>query len=225
MFTRLRTATPPGPKRIAAGEAERTVMERETILQRWGITAEELTEIVVANPSMRGLMVGYVAEYKLRKMFFESDTRVENLTKYDDHDRGRPADLEFTYRRVPIRVEAKSLQTATIKKTGRVYVGKFQCDASDRRTVRLPNGETLSTTCLVVDNFDLLAVNLFEFEQKWRFVFARNRDLPHSRYRGYTPEQRSYLLAALIDVSFPPEPPFIEDPFSLLDDIVREQPR
>jgi len=88
MFTRLRTAVAPGPKRIAAGEADRTVMERETILQRWGITAAELTEIVAANPSMRGLMVGYVAEYKLRKMFFESDTRVENLTKYDDHDRG-----------------------------------------------------------------------------------------------------------------------------------------
>jgi len=62
-------------------------MRREDILKRWGITAEELTEIVAANPSMRGLMLGYIAEYKLRKMFFENDPRVENLTKYDDHDR------------------------------------------------------------------------------------------------------------------------------------------
>ena len=46
-------------------------LKRKNILHRWGLTAEELTEIVDNNPSMRGLMLGYVAEFKLRKMFFE----------------------------------------------------------------------------------------------------------------------------------------------------------
>jgi hypothetical protein len=198
-------------------------MQRQTILERWGITGEELTEIVAANPSMRGLMVGYIAEYKLRKMFFESDPRIRNLTKYDDHDRARPGDLEFTYKGTLVRVEVKSLQTATIRREGSAYVGKFQCDASDRREVTLPNGESIVTTCLVAGEFDLLAVNLFEFEQEWRFVFARNQDLPRSRYRGYTPGQRRHLLATLVEVSFPPQPPFTGDPFRLLDEIVREQ--
>jgi hypothetical protein len=198
--------------------------KKQTILDRWDITAEELTEIVDANPSMRGLMMGYVSEYKLRKMWFE-DERIENLVKYDNHVRQEKGDFGFIYKSVPIRLEAKSLQTATIKKVSGVDTGKFQCDASDRREVVLPNGERLNTTCLLVGQFDLLAVNLFEFERKWRFVFARNEDLPRSKYRGYTPEQRQYLLATLMDVTYPPQPPFVEDPFILLDQIVRERYR
>lgn len=196
----------------------------QTILDRWDIIAEELTEIVASNPSMRGLMLGYIAEYKLREMWFE-DERIENLTKYDDHDRKRTGDIAFFYKRVPIKVESKSLQTATIRKVDDVYTGKFQCDASDRREVILPNGERLTTTCLVVGHFDILAVNRFEFEQKWRFVFARNRDLPRSKYRGYTSEQQQYLLATLMDVTWPPQPPFVDDPFPLLDEIAREHTR
>ncbi len=196
----------------------------QTILDRWDITAEELTEIVSSNPSMRGLMLGYIAEYKLRKMWFE-DERIENLTKYDDHDRKRTGDIAFFYKRVPIKVESKSLQAATIRKVDDVYTGKFQCDASDRREVILPNGERLITTCLVVGQFDILAVNLFEFEQKWRFVFARNRDLPRSKYRGYTSEQQQYLLSTLMDVTWPPQPPFVDSPFPLLDEIARERTR
>ncbi len=57
---------------------------KQTILDRWGITAEELTEIVAANPSMRGLMLGYVAEYKLRKMWFEDEAPcLTNTRKYE----------------------------------------------------------------------------------------------------------------------------------------------
>jgi hypothetical protein len=37
------------------------------LLLSWNITANELSEIVSENPSMRGLMFGFVAEYKFRK--------------------------------------------------------------------------------------------------------------------------------------------------------------
>jgi len=37
--------------------------ERKSILKRWALTEEELTEIIRQNPSMRGLMLGYIAEY------------------------------------------------------------------------------------------------------------------------------------------------------------------
>lgn len=33
-----------------------------TILEKWQITAEELTKIVEDNPSLRGFMFGYVSE-------------------------------------------------------------------------------------------------------------------------------------------------------------------
>lgn len=192
------------------------------LLERWKLTPQELSEIISQNPSMRGLLLGYVAEYKLRKIWF-SDERIDRAHKYDDHDRSRPSDLEVHYNGVPVTIEVKSLQTASVQQNEEGYQGKFQCDASDRRTVELPNGETMQTTCLVAGQFDLLAVNLFAFREQWDFAFIRNRDLPRSRYRRYTAEQRQYLLATLVDVTWPVQSPFESEPFRLIDEIVREK--
>ena len=73
----------------------------KNLLERWQLTRQELSEIISQNPSMRGLLLGYVAEYKLRKLWF-SDERIERAIKYDDHDRSRPSDLEVHYNGIPI---------------------------------------------------------------------------------------------------------------------------
>lgn len=86
----------------------------QTILERWQITAEELTEIVNSNPSMRGNMFGYVAEMKLRKMWFSCE-QVTHAVKYDDHNRKKKGDLVITYRGYSFVVESKSLQTKASK--------------------------------------------------------------------------------------------------------------
>ena len=194
------------------------------VLERWKLAIEELDEIVAANPSLRGVMFGYVSEYKLRKLWF-SDQRITNLMKYDNHDRSKKGDLSFFYKGIEVRVEVKSLQTRSIRRHEDQIVGRFQCDASDRRQVTLPNKQKLETTCLVVDEFDLLAVNLFEFTQDWRFAFAKNTDLPRSRFPKYTPTQQKYLLATLIEVTWPLQPPFRSEPFEVLDAIVTEKQR
>lgn len=191
----------------------------QDILTTLGLTPQELTEIVRENPSLRGFISGYISEYKLRK-FFAADKRINNIRKYDDHDRTRKSDIVFTYKDIDISVEVKSLQTNSIRKDGNIFLGKTQVDASDKRPVRLPNGKTVNTTCLLVNEFDLLAVNLYSFENKWHFAFAKNADLPRSNFRDYTPSQKKYLIATLIGVSWPPQPPFTDDPFSLLDEIV-----
>lgn len=192
----------------------------QDILTTLGLTPEELTEIVSANPSLRGFISGYISEYKLRK-FFASDKRISNVRKYDDHDRSRKSDIVFSYKGVDISVEVKSLQTNSIRKEGKEFLGKTQVDASDKRPVKLPNGKTVSTTCLLIGEFDLLAVNLYGFENKWNFVFAKNTDLPRSNFRGYTTAQKKYLIATLISVNWPSKPPFVHDPFPLLDEIVK----
>jgi hypothetical protein len=104
-----------------------------------------------------------------------------------------------------------------------VYIGNFQCDASDSRSITLPNGERLKTTCLLVGEFDILAVNLFAFRGQWDFAFAYNRDLPRSTHRGYTPKQRKHLLATTMPITWPVQPPFLADPFALLDGLVKER--
>lgn len=190
--------------------------KKQTILSRWQISAAELTEVIDANPSLRGIMLGYLAEVKLRQIWFDRP-QVEKWFKYDDHDRIRKGDLAIVYKGREFIIEVKSLQTNTIQYEDGVWSGKVQCDASDRRTVKLPNGKNIETTCLLVGQFDLLAVNLFAFENEWRFLFARNSDLPRSRYKKYTKTQRQYLLATLIPVTWPPQPPFRDEPFTLLD--------
>ncbi len=195
-----------------------------TILERWQITAEELTEIVDKNPSMRGNMFGYVAEMKLHKLWFSS-WRVTQATKYDDHDRKKKGDLVITYKGQSFIVESKSLQTNSIRESGGRYTGTAQCDASDRRVIELPDGSSVNTTCLLVGEFDLLAINIFAFTNEWRFLFVKNQDLPRSRFRKYTPTQQEHLLASLVPVVYPPEPPLRDEPFTLLDEIIEERER
>jgi hypothetical protein len=194
------------------------------LLEQWGVTHEELNRILADRPSLRGMLLGFVAEYKLCQMWF-ADPRVRQLERFDNHDRTRPGDFGFLYQGIAIRVQVKSLQSHSIRKTPQGYLGTFQCDASDKRRVRLPNGQWVETTCLVVGGFDLLAVNLFELEQTWRFAFARNTDLPRTRSSRYTPEQRRYLLATTIRITWPLQPPFSDDPFPVLETIVAEKLR
>ena len=193
-----------------------------TILEKWQITAEELTQIVNDNPSLRGFIFGYVSEYKARA-YFDGHSGIENIMKYDDHDRTSKGDISFCYKGKEFRVEAKSLQTNSVKNIDTdKWTGKFQCDASDRREILLPNGHKINTTCLAVGEFDIVAVSLYAFGEQWRFAFAKNSDLPHPgvRSRNVSIEDREYLIKTLIDISWPLQAPFTTDVYSLLDDMV-----
>ena len=194
----------------------------KTVLDRWRISAEELTKIVDDNPSLRGFIFGYVSEYKART-YFDGHTGIENLMKYDDHDRTSKGDISYRYKGREFRIEAKSLQTNSVIQVGDdEWSGKFQCDASDRREILLPNGHTVNTTCLAVGEFDIVAVSLYAFGDQWRFAFAKNSDLPHpgARSRNVAVEDREYLIKTLIDISWPLQPPFTTDIYSLLDEMV-----
>ena len=194
----------------------------ESILERWDITAEELTEVIDRNPSLRGMILGYLAEMKLEQIWL-SGQDISNVVKHDDHDRGKKGDRVVVYKGREFIFESKSLQTATINRTNAGWTGRAQVDASDRREVTLPDGTTVNTTCLLKGEFDILAVNVFAFEGKWRFVFAKNADLPTSSFRRYTDYQRQHLLATLVTVSWPPEPPFFAEPFTLMNEIIQNR--
>lgn len=190
----------------------------------WGLTFEVLDTIVTAVPSLRGMLLGYVNEYKLREMFFaEGDARFSSLPRPDDHDRTRKGDHYILYRGEQITIEVKGLQTNSVKETAGGFTGTFQCDASDRRLVTLPTGDVVNTTCLRVGEFDLVAAGLFQFGNEWRFAFARNRDLPRSTQRNLTPDQRQHLIRSSILITWPLQPPFEPEPFRLLDEIVHER--
>src|SRR5437868_4463278 len=130
------------------------------IFARLGVTAREVEQLVQASPSLRGQFVGYLAESRLMQEWFPEYP----LKKYDDHDRTKKGDRWITYKGCEISIEVKSLQTNSVVETASgMFTGRFQCDASDSRTIKLPNGSTVKTVCLAVGGFDLLAINLFEF--------------------------------------------------------------
>jgi hypothetical protein len=119
------------------------------LLTSWGITADELSEIVSENPSMRGLMFGFVAEYKLKK---EGLLRpgITNLVRPRSHDRKQKCDFAFDYRGVSVKVEVKCLDTPKVRYNEGIYTGTFQCNASDTTAVPLPDGSSVVTNCLAV---------------------------------------------------------------------------
>jgi hypothetical protein len=192
------------------------------ILEKWGISAKQLTEMLESNPSLRGMILGYVAEHKLKEIISRIPG-VSFITKFDDHNRNKKGDLYIVYKNRAFNVESKSLQTNMIsknEKTGK-WMGKAQVDGSDRRDVRFPDGTILNTTLLLRGEFDVLAVNCYAFEGKWHFAFGRNSDLPCSTFKKYTKMQRVKLIASLIPVTWPPEKPFRSDLKSLLDEMVK----
>lgn len=181
------------------------------------LTWAELEQLLLESPSMRGLFVGYLAEKRLTELWFPD----HQLKKYDNYDRTRKGDRWIVYKGHEISIEVKSLQSNSVKKTETGWKGRFQCDASDCRPIKLPNGDRLRTTCLLVGEFDLLAINLFEFGQKWHFAFARNIDLPRSKGKMYTNEQKQHILQTTPPITYPVEPPYCDEPFVLLDKIVQ----
>lgn len=197
--------------------------ERKSILDRWGVSEEQLTYLIDENPSLRGILLGYVAERKFHDAFLEHP-EIEEKEKDDDHNRKKKGDRRIKYKGRTLTIEVKSLQTAMVKNLGNDrWEGKAQVDGSDRRIVKFPDGSELNTTLLLRGEFDLLAVNCFAFGEQWRFVFAKNSDLPFSNYKKYTEAQRRQLIASLVSVKWPPEPPFSADPYPLLDELVKEK--
>jgi transcriptional regulator with XRE-family HTH domain len=236
-----------------------------SLLDMFGVDLTFLTQVVQANPSLRGVVIGYLAERKLWELF-AADPRITAIRKDDDHDRENKGDLVVTYRGRDFRFEVKSLQTNSIRmwnpaterwmpkvvktpapsaaasrrrrnrwvecelyraewRTGGAagkYTGAVQCDASDNREITLPNGNRVKTTNLKVGEFDVLALGLFAFRERWDFGFLLNRDLPRTTSNKYSPADRQYLLKTLVPAAWPLPPGCHPDPFPLLDRLIEE---
>lgn len=85
-----------------------------TILDEWDIDAHYLTDVVRDNPSLRGMILGYIAERKLRDVLV-SLPHTSGHRKDDDHDRTKKGDVTLIYKGEEIIVEVKSLQTNSIR--------------------------------------------------------------------------------------------------------------
>ena len=102
----------PSPTLVKFGWLHDDTSHMAGFLKRLGISVNDLEEIVEGSPSLRGVLVGYLAERKLVERYF-SDLSPE---KPDDHDRSNKGDRFILHKGVRISVEVKSLQTNSIEK-------------------------------------------------------------------------------------------------------------
>ena len=192
------------------------------VIEDWGVPIEDLNAVLAERPSVRGGLLGFLSEYRLQRTAL-ADSRIHKPVRHDDRDRARPADFSFEYLGNVFTVEVKSLRTESVRPLNGGFTGSSQVDASDKRRVVLPDGGALETTCLLAGTFDILAVDLFEFRQRWDYAFIRNEDLPRSRRKRYTDHRRRHPLATSAGVEWPLEPSFHGEPWPILDAIVRER--
>jgi hypothetical protein len=191
----------------------------------WGLTIDELEEMMAENPSLRSVVSGYTAERRLKTSLLANQL-VQELSKQNDHDRTKKGDLAFTYQSTKILLEAKSLQSASVRTLDDgTLIATAQCDASDKRVVTFDDGSSVATTCLKVGEFDVLAVCLFQFTGRWEFAYALNEDLPRvagkrAPAKNYTQYQRDHLLSTTVKLTYPLAAPFTADPFELFGRLV-----
>lgn len=184
----------------AAVAAKRRVLE---IID--SITPDELVQIVKATPSLRGMIAGNIAELKflqhLRTFKVFSD-----FYKPDDHNRAEnKIDLCFKYNGRRVTVQLKSIQTNSIKWDANDNCLKcnVQNDGSDKRDIRLPNGNVVSTTNYKFGDYDILAVPLFPFTGKWDFVYLPNSKCTPTTSKKYSEADRRYLIRTVEHLTYP----------------------
>lgn len=176
-----------------------------SVLDDWDMDEIDFTKLILDNPSMRGLVLGYAAEFMFCKKYLDARTDIMSV-KDDDHDRKKKGDRRLWYQEKELIIEVKSIQTNSVRllqENPRLLRGGTQVDASDRRRVDFSDGTSLDTTCLLVGEFDILAVNCRPFTDNWDFAFALNVDLERSSYKENSPLQQSKLIKSMQYLTWP----------------------
>jgi hypothetical protein len=178
---------------------------------------ELLVELLRDRPSVRGMVYGFLAEVQFAKWLHENGIPEETHVVDDDHAKTK-SDRTIPYNAKSYTIQVKSMQTNSIKSP---YPGRFtagiQCDGSDKRRVRLPNGHEYETTNYVAGEFMVLATPLHPFERKWDFAFRLNSTLPRTTSNKYAEEDREFLLKTMVPITWPIEEPWTTDLLGLLD--------
>ncbi len=214
--------------RVSRSKVDRLHVDAQTARDRVmtmidAIPPEDLVASIKRAPSLRGMILGYIAEEMFEKHLPERYHMIlsEHIEAHDDHDRKvNKSDRTVTYGGRRYGIQLKSLQTASIcmNIAGGYLQAVIQNDASDRRDVRLADGSIITTTCYVRGEYDILAAPLFPFTGTWDFAYKRNEDCRASSSNKYTAFQASQLLATTENITWPLTDDWHTNLIDLLDD-------
>lgn len=212
-----------GRRRIDKGDAEASKARERVTTIIDAIPPEDLVASIKRAPSLRGMILGYIAELMFEKYVPRTYPVIlsDDIAHHDDHDRtANKSDRTITFRGRRYGVQLKSIQTNSIGReiaTGKL-IADVQNDASDRRAVLLSDGSRLETTCYVRDEYDVLAVPLFPLTGEWNFAYKRNKDCRTCTSRKYSEFQATHLLATTERLCWPLGDDWTTNLLDLLDD-------
>jgi hypothetical protein len=185
------------------------------------IPREVFTDMALENPLFRAFVTGYYAEEKLQE-YLTSLEGVSGIYKPGDrHPTQNKWDRTFLHNGRRYSVQVKSPATGSIQtdiESGDL-VATVHNDASDKRWLSLPNGQSVETCCYVANEYDILAVPLFLFHGRWEFAFKWNVDCRRAvRNKGIPEDSRDMFLSTTESMTFPSLQGWKTDLFELLAD-------
>jgi hypothetical protein len=182
---------------------------------RW-TDPEVILQILEEAPSVRGMVYGNLAEVQFSRWLVARGVPLTDQSRDDDHAKTK-SDRTIRLDGRLYTIQVKSMQTNSIKEDGEGgFKAGVQCDGSDRRRVRLPNGHEVETTNYVADEFMVLATPLHAFTGKWDFAFRLNSTLERTASPKYAPEDRRFLLKTMVSITWPIAEPWTSDLLGLL---------
>jgi hypothetical protein len=188
------------PEAISARDRVITIID--------SVSPEDLVMSIKRAPSLRGMILGYIAEEMFEKYVPQKYGFInsEDIKAHDDHDRRfNKSDRTIHFNNRLYRVQLKSIQTNSITRnleTG-LLQANVQNDASDSRLIKLPNDNSVTTTCYARGDYDILAVPLFPFLGEWVYAYKRNIDCRPTTSKKYTAEDSKYLLSTTEIITWP----------------------
>lgn len=205
------TDTRSARRRLFRDDPEAVAARARVITMIDAIEPEHLVASIKRAPSLRGMILGYIAEqmFEIHVPDRYNLILAEHIAHHDDHDRtANKSDRTITFAGRTYGVQLKSIQTNSITRnlTSGLIEACVQNDASDRRDVVLEDGRTITTTCYLHGEYDILAVPLFPFTGKWDFAYKLNSNCAASTSRKYDAYTQSYLLSTLERITWPLSP-------------------
>lgn len=172
------------------------------------IPPEDLVLAIKRAPSLRGMILGYIAEHMFERHVPGRYPVIlsHHIEHHDDHDRtANKSDRTITFGGRRYGVQLKSIQTNSIARNlaTDVLQATVQNDGSDSRIVVFEDGSSVKTVCYKRGDYDILAVPLFPLTGTWEFAYKLNASCEPSRHRTYSEYQRSFLLSTLEKICWP----------------------
>lgn len=143
------------------------------------LTVEQFSELMAANPSLRGMCTGYAMEVHARERLL-NEPGVQAVTKITDHDRESRFDLLVEHEGYDMRVEVK-----LIRESGQVHTAGYENPLYE---------ESFRTYDTPRDRYDVLCMAKIDEDGSFFLKFVDVKDIPPSTCSHIPEEKRDRFL-------------------------------